>query len=117
MTSNTLREIPSDVDIPLQVQVPTAPSLTTGKGGGDSSANNKPEEVDGEELVRAVLKYSTADGREAILAVAKTVHHDFGPFNQSLAVSLSSINLDSIKSNPHVDWFEGDGRVIYCSIR
>lgn len=55
--------------------------------------------------------------REAILAVAKTVHHDFGQFNQSLSVSLTSSNLKDIKSNPNVDWFEGDGRVIYCSIR
>lgn len=55
--------------------------------------------------------------RAAILAAAKTVHHDFGPFNDSLAVSLTLGNLEDIKTNPNVDWFEGDGRVIYCSIR
>ena len=55
--------------------------------------------------------------REAILAASKTVHHDFGVFNQSLAVSLTASNLEEIKKNSNVDWFEGDGRVIYCSIR
>ena len=58
-----------------------------------------------------------AFSRAAILAAAKTVHHDFGPFNDSLAVSLTLGNLEDIKTNPNVDWFEGDGRVIYCSIR
>lgn len=55
--------------------------------------------------------------RNAILAAVKTVHHDFGPFNNSLAVSLTLGNLKDIKTNPNVDWFEGDGKVIYCSIR
>jgi len=71
--------------------------------------------ADGE--VRAVLKYRNDEGRDAILALSKTVYHDFGPFNHSLAVSLTSSNLKDIKSDPNVDWFEGDGKVIYCSIR
>mmetsp|Transcript_58964 Transcript_58964/g.125253 ORF Transcript_58964/g.125253 Transcript_58964/m.125253 type:complete len:87 (-) Transcript_58964:2797-3057(-) len=55
--------------------------------------------------------------RKAIIDAASSVHHDFGPFNQSLAVSLLLSDLEDIKSNPNVEWYEGDGRVIYCSIR
>ena len=55
--------------------------------------------------------------RKAILDMAINVHHDFGKFNSSLSVSLTPSNLALVKSNPNVNWFEGDGRVIYCSIR
>ncbi|KAL9191325.1 hypothetical protein ACHAXT_001031 [Thalassiosira profunda] len=100
-------------DIPLQVHVPT--------GGGSPFAKapaRQPEaEVAAEGCVRAVLKYRNEEGRKAILSVAKMVHHDFGPFNESLAISLSPADLEGIKTNTNIDWFEGDGRVIYCSIR
>mmetsp|Transcript_17403 Transcript_17403/g.31477 ORF Transcript_17403/g.31477 Transcript_17403/m.31477 type:complete len:110 (+) Transcript_17403:112-441(+) len=107
----SLREVPSDLDIPLQVQVPQlpAPSLAGGNASFKHTAND--------DSVRAILKYRNDEGRKAILDVANTVHHDFGPFNQTLAVSLPSSNLDEIKLNRNVEWYEGDGRVIYCSIR
>ncbi|KAL3781463.1 hypothetical protein ACHAW5_009654 [Stephanodiscus triporus] len=107
MTSNA-HGIPSDIGIHLQVQVPAHSSV-----GNFFSV----EPTSGGGFVRAVLKYNNEDGRNAILAAAKTVHHDFGPFNNSLAVSLTLDNLKDIKTNPNVDWFEGDGKVIYCSIR
>jgi len=107
MTSSIVTDVPSGSGIPLQVQVPTLLSA-----GGNSSV----EPSDGE-FVRAVIKYNNENGRTAILAAAKTVHHDFGTFNNSLAISLTLADLEEIKTNPNVDWFEGDGRVIYCSIR
>lgn len=73
--------------------------------------------VEGDEVVRAVLKYHNKEGRDAIMSAAKTIHHDFGPFNESLSVSLLEVELDKLKSDVNVEWFEGDGKVIYCSIR
>lgn len=55
--------------------------------------------------------------RDAILLASTTVHNDFGQLNQTLVVSLSPDNLEKMKSDANVEWFEGDGRVIYCSIR
>lgn len=63
------------------------------------------------------MKFSFFHLRNAILDIATTVHHDFGQFNESLSVSMAPSKLEELKSNPNVDWFEGDGRVIYCSIR
>lgn len=113
-TLSTLRHVPSDLDIPLQVQVPNA-GQSSGKGGVPSSG--KLAVASGGESVRAVLKYNNDEGRKAILDMAINVHHDFGKFNSSLSVSLTPSNLALVKSNPNVNWFEGDGRVIYCSIR
>ena len=102
-------DIPSD--LPTQVKIPAA-GVTQPLAVAEVAASpSEPAKV------RAVLKYRNYDGRESILAVAKHVHHDFGEFNASLAVSLSPADLEAIKKNPNVDWFEGDGRVIYCSIR
>ena len=98
-------EIPSD--LPTQVKFPSA-------------GVKKPfavAQVAVDDDVRAVLQYKNNAGRESILAVAKTLHHDFGDYNSSVAVSLSKSDLEVIKKNPNVDWFEGDGRIIYCSIR
>ena len=96
----------------FQVQVP-GPTL--------SSMNNINPEIpairDGTSLVRAIFKYHNGKGREAILATAKIVHHDFGLHNGTMAVSLASSDLEVLKSDPNVECFEGDGRVIYCSIR
>jgi hypothetical protein len=104
---------PDDIlpsDLPTQVEIPSATrTQSTLKAEASSESATT--------TVRAVLKYSNDDGRNAILSVAKTLHHDFGVFNSSLAVSLSPSDLETIKKNPNVDWFEGDGRVIYCSIR
>jgi len=103
-------DLPSDIDIPLkEVQIPATPSAE-----GSSLATPA---VDAADCVRAVLKYRNDDGRNSILAVAKAVHHDFGQFNSSLAVSLAPADLEDMKSNSNIDWFEGDGKVIYCSIR
>ncbi len=101
-------DIPSD--LPTQVKIP--PRVTQQAAVSEVAASpSEPAKV------RAVLKYNNNDGRQSILAVAKTIHHDFGEFNSSMAVSLSPADLEDIKKNPNVDWFEGDGRVIYCSIR
>jgi hypothetical protein len=102
-------DIPSD--LPTQVNFPSAAITQPPALSEVAAETSEPAKV------RAVLKYRNNDGRESILAVAKNVHHDFGEFNSSLAVSLSSADLETIKKNPNVDWFEGDGRVIYCSIR
>lgn len=102
MSSNTIH------DVPLQVQFPV-PSVKDEVSSATPTADG--------EFVRAVLKYRNDDGRDAILALAKTVYHDFGPYNHSLAVSISPSDLEGIKSNSNVDCFEGDGKVIYCSIR
>ena len=64
-----------------------------------------------------MLRYHNQEGRKAILAVAKTIHHDFGAYNESLAISVSSSDLDTLKKDGNVEWYEGDGKVIYCSIR
>ena len=101
-------DIPSD--LPTQVKIPSA-GVTQPLASDVAASPSEPAKV------RAVLKYRNNDGRESILAVAKSVHHDFGEFNSSMAVSLSPADLEDIKKNPNVDWFEGDGRVIYCSIR
>mmetsp|Transcript_9618 Transcript_9618/g.14268 ORF Transcript_9618/g.14268 Transcript_9618/m.14268 type:complete len:106 (-) Transcript_9618:149-466(-) len=102
-------DIPSD--LPTQVKIPSA-GVTQPLAVSEVAASpNEPAKV------RAVLKYRNNDGRESILAVAKNIHHDFGEFNSSVAVSLSAADLEIIRKNPNVDWFEGDGRVIYCSIR
>lgn len=45
------------------------------------------------------------------------MHHDFSQFNDTIVVSVKQGDLEIIKKNPNVDWFEGDGKVIYCSIR
>ncbi len=100
-------DIPSD--LPTQVKIPAA-GVTQPLAASNVAASPPAK-------VRAVLKYRNYDGRESILAVATNVHHDFGDFNSSLAVSLAPADLEIIKKNPNVDWFEGDGRVIYCSIR
>mmetsp|Transcript_10772 Transcript_10772/g.19533 ORF Transcript_10772/g.19533 Transcript_10772/m.19533 type:complete len:108 (-) Transcript_10772:154-477(-) len=105
----SLSDIPSALDIPLQVQVRRPSSLDARNASVTPTADG--------DSVRAILKYHNDEGRRAIIASSLSVHHDFGPLNQSLAVSLSLSNLESIKSNPNVEWFEGDGRVIYCSIR
>lgn len=102
-------------DLPIQVKIPFSivaqpPSPVEKEAAANS---NEPATT----VVRAVIKYNNDEGREAILSMAKTVHHDFGSFNSSLSVSLAPTDLDVIKKNPNVDWFEGDGRVIYCSIR
>lgn len=102
-------DIPSD--LPTQVKIPAAGVTQPLAASNIAASPIEPAKV------RAVLKYRNYDGRESILAVAKNVHHDFGEFNSSLAVSLSPADLETIKKNPNVDWFEGDGRVIYCSIR
>jgi hypothetical protein len=99
--------LPTVLDIPLKVektqQTPT-PSLSTTAAKDD-------------DLVRAVLKYHNEKGRNAILSVAKTIYHDFGQYNQSLSVALIQNDLDKLKEDSNVEWFEGDGKVIYCSIR
>ena len=105
-------DIPSD--LPTQVKFPSSASITQPPAVSEVAAAPIIEE---QARVRAVLKYRNNEGRESILAVAKNIHHDFGEFNSSVAVSLSSADLETIKKNPNVDWFEGDGRVIYCSIR
>ena len=55
--SSTLREIPSDLDIPRQVQVP-AP-IEKGVKGDEST--NKPTSDGGH--VRAVFRYNNEEGR------------------------------------------------------
>lgn len=104
-------------DLPIQVKIPLSaiaqPPVTVEKAAGNSSEPATTAVA----VVRAVIKYNNDEGREAILSMAKTVHHDFGLYNSSLSVSLTPTDLDVIKKNPNVDWFEGDGRVIYCSIR
>ena len=103
-------DIPSD--LPTQVNFPpVAVTQLPALSEVAAEASSEPAKV------RAVLKYINNDGRQSILAVATNVHHDFGDFNSSLAVSLSSAYLETIKKNPNVDWLEGDGRGIYCSIR
>lgn len=99
---------PAILDIPLKVEKPVSPITTT---------PIPVIEAKGDEIVRAVLKYHNEDGRKAILAVATTIHHDFGAFNESLSVSLVQADLDKLKENENVEWFEGDGKVMYCSIR
>eukprot|EP00956_Cyclotella_meneghiniana_P018876 scaffold31832_cov62-Cyclotella_meneghiniana.AAC.4 len=96
---------PTILDIPVKVET-------------SSSARNAivniatpVQAVEGDEVVRAVLKYHNEEGRKAIVSAAKTIHHDFGPFNASLSVSLLEVELDKLKSNVNVEWFEGDGKV------
>ena len=102
-------------------QPPTILDIPVKKIVQQSTANVSTAAPDGaprdDELVRAVLKYHNEDGRNAILSMAKIVHHDFGPFNESLAVSLFACDLEKLKMDVNVEWFEGDGKVIYCSIR
>ena len=90
MTSNI-----TGVDTPLQIQLPTQPPP----------------------MIYVSQQSHRLEGWEAILFVAKTVHHDFGLFNQTLAVSLPASDLEEIKSDKNVEWFEGNVRVINCSIR
>lgn len=96
--------LPTVLDIPRKVEKAQQTTITSAAAKGD-------------DLVRAVLKYNNEKGRKAILSVAKTIHHDFGQYNQSLSVSLIQNDLDKLKEDSNVDWFEGDGKVIYCSIR
>ena len=100
---------PSILDIPVKKVVHQSPANVA-----TAAQDGAPRD---DELVRAVLKYLNEDGRNAILSVAKALHHDFGPFNESLAVSLFACDLENLKSDANVEWFEGDGKVIYCSIR
>lgn len=105
--------VPSHLDIPREVQVSSAPTSSSsqeivGNREGDRKATDE---------VRAVLKYNNSDGRDEIFAIAIAVHHDFSQFNDTIVVSVKQGDLEIIKKNPNVDWFEGDGKVIYCSIR
>lgn len=107
------RDIPHG--LPIQVKIPLSAIAQPPVTVEEKAAGNSTEPATS--VVRAVIKYNNDEGREAILSMAKTVHHDFGLFNSSLSVSLDPTDLDVLKKNPNVDWFEGDGRVIYCSIR
>jgi|Transcript_5486 hypothetical protein len=107
MSSST--EIPSSLNIPLRVKIPSNPSIEAQTHANPSMGANQ--------LVRAVLKYHNEEGRTTILSVAKSIHHDFGQWNQSLSVSVLPEDLEKLKLEKNVEWFEGDGRVFYCSIR
>ncbi|KAL3793322.1 hypothetical protein HJC23_003832 [Cyclotella cryptica] len=100
---------PSILDIPVKKILHQSPANISAATPDGAPRDDEP--------VRAVLKYRNEDGRNAILSAAKTVHHDFGPFNESLAVSLLACDLEKLKLDANVEWFEGDGKVIYCSIR
>jgi hypothetical protein len=101
---------PSILDIPLKVDKPPQPP---------TSDHSVPQSVvpHRHNVVRAVLKYRNDNGRKAILSAAKIIHHDFGAYNESLSVSVLNEDLEKLKSDDNVEWFEGDGKVIYCSIR
>lgn len=100
---------PSILDIPIKVErFAQSPTL---------NSTSKNPVVKGDDTVRAVLKYHNEKGRNAILSAAKTIHHDFGAYNESLSVSLLQADLDKLKRDDNVEWFEGDGKVIYCTIR
>mmetsp|Transcript_8681 Transcript_8681/g.18540 ORF Transcript_8681/g.18540 Transcript_8681/m.18540 type:complete len:105 (-) Transcript_8681:248-562(-) len=96
--------------IPFQVQVPNTVANSTISNVGRISFSEAP-------IQRAIFKYKNEEGRKKIIDTAKVVHHDFGQFNETLAVSVTTSDLESLKSDPDLEWFEGDGRVIYCSIR
>ena len=100
---------PTILDIPMRVEkLDQSPNLNSATQSLD---------VKGDGMVRAVLKYHNEKGRNVIMSAAKTIHHDFGAYNESLSVSLSQADLDKLKQDINVEWFEGDGKVIYCSIR
>lgn len=67
--------------------------------------------------VRAVLGYRNPQGKQAILDASRKVHHDFSELNGTLAISILPEDLEELKRNEGVEWFEGDGKVIYCTIR
>ena len=102
--------VPTHLDIPRQVQIPSPRSSLRG-----SVIQSTP--IDDDEFVRAVVKYLNDEGRSAIIKAANTVHHDFSSYNESLAISITPTDLEELKSNPNIDCFEGDGKVMYCSIR
>ena len=105
---------PQLLDIPHKVETPSQSTIVN-----QVSISHLPPSIirDGDELVQAVLKYHNLDGRNAILSVAKIINHDFGPLNKSLSVSLPREELDKLKKHKNVEWYEGDGKVLYCSIR
>lgn len=103
--------VPTHLDIPRQVQIPSPRSR-----GSNVVIQSSPPIDDGE-FVRAVVKYLNDEGRTAIIKDANTIHHDFSAYNQTLAISITPNDLEELKSNPNIDCFEGDGKVMYCSIR
>ena len=105
--------VPTHLDIPRQVQIP---SPRTSLRGSDVVIQSSPPIDDGE-FVRAVVKYLNDEGRTSIVKAANTIHHDFSEYNQTLAISITPKDLEELKSNPNIDCFEGDGKVMYCSIR
>ena len=48
---------------------------------------------------------------------SRKIHHDFSELNGTLAISILPEDLEELKRNEGVEWFEGDGKVIYCTIR
>ena len=100
--------VPTHLDIPRQVQIPSPRSSLRG---------SVIQSIDDGEFVRAVVKYLHEEGRTAIINAANTIHHDFSSYNQTLAISIAPKDLEELKSNPNIDCFEGDGKVMYCSIR
>ena len=103
--------VPTHLDIPRQVQIPSPRS----RGSNVVIQSSLP--LDDGEFVRAVVKHLNDEGRTAIIKAANTIHHDFSKYNQTLAISITSKDLEELKSDPNIDCFEGDGKVMYCSIR
>ena len=64
-----------------------------------------------------IVEFDSSKITAAIIKAANTIHHDFSEYNQTLAISTTSKDLEELKSDPNIDCFEGDGKVMYCSIR
>ena len=62
-------------------------------------------------------RYHNPQGRQAIVDASRKIHHDFSELNGTLAISILPEDLEELKRNEGVEWFEGDGKVIYCTIR
>ena len=65
----------------------------------------------GQALAMANVKYRNEAGRQAILAAAEAVNHDFGLLCEVLNVSIGQDDLARLAADSNIAWVDREGAV------
>ena len=64
--------------------------------------------------VTANVRYRNDQGRQAVLAVARSINHDFSALTSIMNVTLGSVaDLDALSANEDIEWVDKNGAVFF----
>lgn len=64
--------------------------------------------------VTANVRYRNDQGRQAVLAVARSINHDFSALTSIMNVTLGSVaDLDVLTANEDIEWVDKNGAVFF----